>query len=117
MLSLRKPPKNRNSTDGRQACCIAPPMLQQGFVTNSQLSNFKQHMLFSLSSLCVTRVALFRLLTDLAGLQAAIGVRFVPWSLWLPCSSGGEESDSNAGDLGLTPRSGKSPGEGSGYPL
>ena len=92
-------------------------MLQQGFATNSQLSNFKQHMLFSLSSLCVTRVALFRLLTNLAGLQAAIGVRFVPWSMWLPCSSDGEESDSNAGDLGLTPRSGKFPGEGSGYPL
>ena len=49
---------------------------------HSQLSNFKQHMLFSISSLCVRRVALFRLLANLAGLQSAVGFRFVPWSLW-----------------------------------
>ena len=32
-------------------------------------------------------------------------------------SSGGKESACNAGDLGLIPVSGRSPGEGNGYPL
>ena len=34
-----------------------------------------------------------------------------------PCGSGGKESACNAGDLGLIPGSGRSPGEGIGYPL
>ena len=35
----------------------------------------------------------------------------------LPCGSAGKESACNAGDLGLIPRLGRSPGEGNGYPL
>ena len=35
----------------------------------------------------------------------------------LPCSSAGKESACNAGDLGLIPRSGRSPREGDGNPL
>ena len=35
----------------------------------------------------------------------------------LPGSSAGEESACNAGDLGLIPGLGRSPGEGNGYPL
>ena len=34
-----------------------------------------------------------------------------------PCSSDSEESACNAGDLGLVPGLGRSPGEGKGYPL
>ena len=34
-----------------------------------------------------------------------------------PSSSGGKESACNAGDLGLIPESGRSPGEGNGNPL
>ena len=34
-----------------------------------------------------------------------------------PCGSAGKESDCNAGDLGLIPGLGRSPGEGKGYPL
>ena len=34
-----------------------------------------------------------------------------------PCVSAGKESACNAGDLGLIPRLGRSPGEGKGYPL
>jgi len=34
-----------------------------------------------------------------------------------PGSSDGKESACNAGDLGLIPGSGRSPGEGNGYPL
>ena len=34
-----------------------------------------------------------------------------------PCDSAGEESTCNAGDLGSLPGSGRSPGEGKGYPL
>ena len=35
----------------------------------------------------------------------------------LPCGSADKESAFNAGDLGLIPGSGRSPGEGKGYPL
>ena len=34
-----------------------------------------------------------------------------------PCGSAGKESICNAGDLGLIPGLGRSPGEGEGYPL
>ena len=34
-----------------------------------------------------------------------------------PCGSAGKESACNAGDLGLIPELGRSPGEGKGYPL
>ena len=34
-----------------------------------------------------------------------------------PCGSAGKESICNAGDLGLIPGLGRSPGEGKGYPL
>ena len=34
-----------------------------------------------------------------------------------PCGSAGKESTCNAGDLGLIPGLGRSPGEGKGYPL
>ena len=34
-----------------------------------------------------------------------------------PCGSAGKESAHNAGDLGLIPGLGRSPGEGKGYPL
>ena len=38
--------------------------------------------------------------------------------LWgFPDSSAGKESTCNAGDLGLIPGLGRSPGEGKGYPL
>ena len=36
---------------------------------------------------------------------------------WVPGGSDGKESACNAGDPGLTPGSGRSPGEGSGYPF
>ena len=38
-------------------------------------------------------------------------------SLGFPDSSAGKESACNAGDLGLIPGLGRSPGEGKGYPL
>ena len=37
--------------------------------------------------------------------------------LGFPCGSAGKESTCNAGDLGLIPGLGRSPGEGKGYPL
>ena len=37
--------------------------------------------------------------------------------LGFPGGSAGKESACNAGDLGLIPRLGRSPGEGNGYPL
>ena len=40
-----------------------------------------------------------------------------PCDLGFPRSSFGKASASNAGDLGSIPGSGKSPGEGKGYPL
>ena len=35
----------------------------------------------------------------------------------LSCGSAGKEATCNAGDLGLIPGLGRSPGEGNGYPL
>ena len=40
-----------------------------------------------------------------------------PVYLGFPCGSAGKESACNVGDLGLIPGSGRSPGEGKGYPL
>ena len=40
-----------------------------------------------------------------------------PVFLGFPCGSAGKESTCNAGDLGLIPGLGRSPGEGNGYPL
>ena len=40
-----------------------------------------------------------------------------PVFLGVPCGSAGKESAYNAGDLGLIPGLGRSPGEGKGYPL
>ena len=40
-----------------------------------------------------------------------------PHNLWLPSCSVGKESARNAGDLGLIPGLGRSPGEGKGYTL
>ena len=40
-----------------------------------------------------------------------------PVFLGLLCGSAGKESSCNAGDLGLIPGLGRSPGEGKGYPL
>ena len=40
-----------------------------------------------------------------------------PVFLCFPCGSAGKESGCNAGDLGLIPGSGRSPGEGKGYPV
>ena len=45
---------------------------------------------------------------------------FLHWSRdehGFPCSSAGKESTCNAGDPGLIPGSGRSPGKGIGYPL
>ena len=37
--------------------------------------------------------------------------------MWIYCGSEGKASDCNAGDLGLIPGLGRSPGEGNGNPL
>ena len=53
-------------------------------------------------------------------------VRKIPWRrerlptpvfLGFPCGLAGKESACSAGDLGLNPRMGRSPGERKGYPL
>ena len=51
------------------------------------------------------------------GHSAGEGIGYLcPVFLGFPCGSAGKESTSNAGDLGLIPGLGKSPGEGKGYP-
>ena len=46
-----------------------------------------------------------------------IMIKHYPYSMGFPYSSVGKESACNAGDLGLIPGLGRSPGEGKGYPL
>ena len=41
----------------------------------------------------------------------------VTWFVWMVGSSAGKESTCNAGDPGLIPGQGRSPGEGTGYPF
>ena len=43
--------------------------------------------------------------------------RVIFCALGFPCGSAGKESTCNAGDLGLIPGLGRSPGEGKAYPL
>jgi len=47
------------------------------------------------------------------------GIGWLPTPVFLgfPCGLAGRESACNAGDLGLIPGLGRSPGEGKGYPL
>ena len=45
------------------------------------------------------------------------GINNLHLSKSFPCGSAGKESTCNAGDLGLIPGLGRSPGEGKGYPL
>ena len=48
-----------------------------------------------------------------------MGIKYICYTqhMGFPGSSAGKESACNAGDPGLTPGSGRSPGEGIGYPL
>ena len=41
---------------------------------------------------------------------------YIPPAMGFPCGSVGKESACNAGDLGLIPGLGRSPGEGNGLP-
>ena len=70
---------------------------------NSKCSKFSLNLVISIS--------LFRVLPALIGVSWCLGVVLIPW--WLS----GEESTYNAGDLGSTPGSGRSPGDGNGNPL
>ena len=60
---------------------------------------------------------------DLATEKQLLFVIAVHWQVYItpfkgfPCGSAGKESDHNAGDVGLVPGLGRSPGEGKGYPL
>ena len=52
------------------------------------------------------------------GVRVLLGfLRYIPSSGIYSKESGGKESACNAGDLSSIPGSGKSPGEGNGYPL
>ena len=67
-----------------------------------------------------------QLVKNLPAIQFDSWVRKVTWRrnrlptavfLGFPCGSAGKESACNAGDPGLFPGLGRSPGEGNGYPL
>ena len=49
--------------------------------------------------------------------QHGVFITGIGWRFGIPGGSAGKESACNAGDLGLIPGLGRSPGEGSGYPL
>ena len=52
----------------------------------------------------------------LAGRRDVLNVTYT-YTMGFPGASAGKESTCNAGDLGLTPGSGRSPGERIGYPF
>jgi len=58
------------------------------------------------------------LLISWVGTICWVGIRLPTPVFWgFPCGSAGKESTCDAGDLGLIPGLGRSPGEGKGYPL
>ena len=63
--------------------------------------------------LCVS----FHQLTIMTSTVGGLFLLFLVWCQGFPCGSPGKESTCSAGDLGLIPGLGKSPGEGKGYPL
>ena len=81
----------------------AAPFKNATSSVNSKCSKFSLNLVISIS--------LFRVLPALIGVSWCLGVVLIPW--WLS----GEESTYNAGDLGSTPGSGRSPGDGNGNPL
>ena len=50
-------------------------------------------------------------------MTSTVGGRFYFFWYGFPCGPAGKESTCNAGDLGLIPELGRSPGEGNGNPL
>ena len=50
-------------------------------------------------------------------MKGSIYIYGLPGSSGFPCGSAGKETACNAGDLGLIPGLGRSPGEGNSYPL
>ena len=57
-------------------------------------------------------------LEERVGVTSVFGFRHIcVFNFLVPDSSVGKESTCNAGDLGLIPGLGRSPGEGKGYPL
>ena len=49
--------------------------------------------------------------------ESSMEIQTLPYVKGFPSGSDGKESAYNAGDLGLISGSGRSPGEGNGYPL
>ena len=67
-------------------------------------------LILSVSHLCLSR-------KDLEAYEQNKAVECIVFISCFPGSSDGKESINNGGDSGLTPGSGRSPGEGNGYPL
>ena len=64
-----------------------------------------------------TPVILFSTSFPTSSTPLVMEVSSTSWNKGFPCSSVGKESAYSAGDLGLIPGSGRSPGEGNGNPL
>ena len=95
----------------------------QNFFPNSQISIFLNSAYYSLASLIAQLVKNPPAMQETwfnswAGQICWRRDRLpIPVFLGFPCGSAGKESACNAGDLGLIPGLGRSPGEGKGYPL
>ena len=87
--------------------------------------NWTWHILWSIFILCVFVIWISSLVRSLGFLPILkLGCSFshcwvlrVLYIFWISLSSDGKESACIAGDLGLIPGLGRSPGEGNGYPL
>ena len=77
--------------------------------------------LLSFSRLFLLHLVLFLALLGTQQVLVGLLIFQCHWRVSLldsfPCGSAGKESACNAGDLGLIPGLGRSPGEGIGYPL
>ena len=84
-------------------------MISHGFEENQKIC-FVGVMKFSSDNVCEA-------VGTSQGKNLAIVAHFYYYTMGFPCGSAGKESGCNEGDLGSIPGSGRSPGEGKGYPL
>ena len=84
-------------------------MISHGFEENQKIC-FVGVMKFSSDNVCEA-------VGTSQGKNLAIVAHCYYYTMGFPCGSAGKESGCSEGDLGSIPGSGRSPGEGKGYPL
>ena len=93
-------------------------VLEWGAIAFSRIATYQQRTLWSkLKGSCTTFYHNLLAGGQVHALLFRSFCLYIGKFMGFPCGSTGKESSHNAGDLGLIPGLGRSPGEGKGYPL